>query len=31
LFITNALNQPVPEPIDLFSSASEREISMEKE
>ena len=24
LFITNALNQPIPEPIDLFSSASER-------
>ena len=30
LFITNALNQPIPEPIDLFSSASERKISMEK-
>ena len=26
LFITNALNQPITEPIDLFSSASERVI-----
>ena len=31
LFITNALNQPIPEPIDLFSSASERPISFKKE
>ena len=30
LFITNALNQPMPEPIDLFSSASERVITIEK-
>jgi hypothetical protein len=30
LFITNALNQPIPEPIDLFSSASERVITIEK-
>ena len=28
LFITNALNQPIPEPIDLFSSASERIITI---
>ena len=28
LFITNALNQPIPEPIDLFSSASERVITI---
>jgi len=31
LFITNALNQPIPEPIDLFSSASERIITIGKE
>lgn len=31
LFITNALNQPIPEPIDLFSSASERVITIERE
>jgi hypothetical protein len=31
LFITNALNQPIPEPIDLFSSASERIITIERE
>ena len=30
LFITNALNQPIPEPIDLFSSASERVITIQK-
>ena len=31
LFITNAVNQPMDEPIDLFSSASERIITIEKE
>lgn len=31
LFITNAVNQPESEPIDLFSSATERTISFEKE
>jgi hypothetical protein len=30
LFMTNALNQPMTEPIDLFSSASERIITIEK-
>ena len=28
LFITNAVNQPISEPIDLFSSASERIIEI---
>ena len=31
LFITNAVNQPMNEPLDLFSSASERVITIEKE
>lgn len=30
LFITNALNQLIPEPIDLFSSASERVVTIQK-
>ena len=29
LFMTNALNQPMNEPIDLFSSASERKVTIE--
>jgi replicative DNA helicase len=28
LFITNAVNQPIAEPLDLFSSASERKITI---
>ena len=31
LFISNALNQPITEPIDLFSSASERVIEIQEE
>ena len=31
LFMTNAINQPMTAPIDLFSSASERIITFEKE
>ena len=31
LFMTNAVNQPIQEPLDLFSSASERIIEIEKE
>jgi replicative DNA helicase len=31
LFMTNALNQPMTDPIDLFSSASERIITIEKD
>ena len=31
LFITNAVNQPISEPIDLFSSASERIITIQEE
>lgn len=31
LFITNAINKPINEPIDLFSSASERIIEISKE
>ena len=31
LFITNAVNQPISEPIDLFSSASERIIEIQEE
>ena len=31
LFITNAVNQPISEPVDLFSSASERMITIQEE
>ena len=31
LFITNAVNQPISEPIDIFSSASERVITIQEE
>ena len=31
LFITNAVNQPISEPLDLFSSASERVIEIQEE
>ena len=31
LFITNAMNQPISEPLDLFSSATERVITIQEE
>ena len=31
LFITNAINTPIDDPIDIFSSSSERIISISKE